>query len=126
LTKQEANIEGTQFRSTTQDGEQTGDDSLEHNDDDSTGYSGEPEKMDMSAPGGLVSSSVQASGVDRESPALSWLMEGVPRTAGANYTAMEQRALIDEAGSARNADKLDLSGTHYITDAGEEQFLFGF
>ena len=31
--------------------------------------------------------------------------------------------LIDEYGAARNADKLDLEGTHYAND--EDYFLFG-
>lgn len=35
------------------------------------------------------------------------------RTAGKKFTPREQRAFIDEDGVARNADKLDLAGTHY-------------
>ena len=35
------------------------------------------------------------------------------RTAGKRFTPSEQRTLIDESGVARNADKLDLDGTHY-------------
>ena len=35
------------------------------------------------------------------------------RLAGKNFTRKEQRELIDEDGVARNADSLDLSGTHY-------------
>lgn len=35
------------------------------------------------------------------------------RTAGKKFTPREQREFIDEQGVARNADKLDLEGTHY-------------
>lgn len=126
LTKEEANIEGDTFRSTVHEGELGTDDSLEENNDDNTAYTGSPEQTDMSAPSGLVSASVITSGVTEEHPQRSWLMQGVPRTSGANYTAMEQRALIDEQGLARNADKLDLLGTHYVQDADENQFLFGY
>lgn len=51
------------------------------------------------------------------------------RTAGAKFTPMEQSEFIDEKGTARNADKLDLSGTHYEAreQAGlsDDLFLFG-
>lgn len=49
-------------------------------------------------------------------------------TAGAKYTPMEQRDFIDESGTARNADKLDLSGTHYEAreqPLSDDLFLFG-
>lgn len=64
-------------------------------------------------------------------PNLAWLMDGAPNTreAGANFTLREQRGFIDEYGTARNADKLDLSGTHYTSDFGsgasDDDFLFG-
>lgn len=35
------------------------------------------------------------------------------REAGKRFTPYEQRNFIDERGTARNADKLDLTGTHY-------------
>jgi DNA-directed RNA polymerase subunit RPC12/RpoP len=35
------------------------------------------------------------------------------RTAGRKFTPREQRELIEERGHARNADKLNLAGTHY-------------
>jgi DNA-directed RNA polymerase subunit RPC12/RpoP len=49
------------------------------------------------------------------------------RTAGAHYTPREQRELIDEDGVARNADKLDLSHTHYEArrHTTGDDFLFG-
>lgn len=37
------------------------------------------------------------------------------RTAGRHFTPSEQQELIREKGTARNADLLDLSGTHYVT-----------
>ena len=37
------------------------------------------------------------------------------RLAGKHFTPREQRELIDEDGEARNADLLDLAGTHYKT-----------
>lgn len=46
------------------------------------------------------------------------------KTAGKHYTPMEQRELIDEYGQARNADKLNLEGTHYA-DSDPDYFLFG-
>ncbi|WP_156027844.1 hypothetical protein [Candidatus Solirubrobacter pratensis] len=39
------------------------------------------------------------------------------RTAGAHFPPSAQRELIDEEGAARNADKLDLSNTHYESRA---------
>lgn len=36
-----------------------------------------------------------------------------PRYAGRKFTPLEQRGFIDEEGEARNADRLDLEGTHY-------------
>jgi hypothetical protein len=49
----------------------------------------------------------------------------IGKTAGKHYTPMEQRELIDEYGQARNADKLDLEGTHYIESSLDDSFLFG-
>lgn len=37
------------------------------------------------------------------------------KEAGRKFTPGEQRTLIDERGSARNSDLLDLEGTHYKT-----------
>ena len=48
----------------------------------------------------------------------------VAKTAGRHYTPIEQRELIDEYGQARNADKLNLEGTHYA-EADDDYFLFG-
>jgi len=46
------------------------------------------------------------------------------KVAGKHYTPMQQRELIDEYGEARNADKLNLEGTHYA-DSDPDYFLFG-
>ena len=47
------------------------------------------------------------------------------KTAGQHYTPMQQRLLIDEYGEARNADKLNLEGTHYVESSLDDSFLFG-
>lgn len=51
------------------------------------------------------------------------------RVAGKKFTPMEQRDFIDEPGVARNADKLDLEGTHYEAHKqlglSDDLFLFG-
>lgn len=56
----------------------------------------------------------------------SWLMEGdggmsvdpgtLARVAGKDFTPREQREFIDEDGTARNLDRLDLEGTHYPSE----------
>jgi hypothetical protein len=46
------------------------------------------------------------------------------RTAGAKYTPTEQREFINESGTARNRDKLNLAGTHY-EDEIDDLFPFG-
>lgn len=55
-------------------------------------------------------------------PDRDWLKEDsaeplvdpvLAKTAGRNFSQGEQRELINEDGSARNLDKLDLEGTHY-------------
>ena len=40
-------------------------------------------------------------------------LDGNARTAGRHFSPSEQKALINEKGTARNADLLDLSNTHY-------------
>jgi hypothetical protein len=49
------------------------------------------------------------------------------KIAGKRYTPMQQREFIDEPGVARNADKLDLAGTHYEDEPGltDDFYLFG-
>lgn len=48
------------------------------------------------------------------------------KAAGASYSPSEQREFINEPGVARNSDKLDLSNTHYRTDAEDDDFIFGW
>lgn len=56
-----------------------------------------------------------------------WLMDGMTHTGGAKFTPNEQRDFIEEGGVARNADKLNLMGTHYEAsdEVPDDQFLFG-
>lgn len=44
------------------------------------------------------------------------------RTAGRDYSVGEQRGFVNESGSARNLDKLDLSGTHYPTASDDDPY----
>lgn len=60
--------------------------------------------------------------VEPEETGPEWLN---PRTAGAHMTPWEQRGYIDEIGDARNADKLNLAGTHYEVNDLDDAFLFG-
>lgn len=76
---------------------------------------------DLSSPATVVSAVVEAGLDDR-----SWLMEDsapvevdpqmLAKLAGKDYSPREQRGFIEEAGEARNLDRLDLEGTHYLTD----------
>jgi len=65
----------------------------------------------------------------------TWLLEGtstggvdvdpglMAKLAGKDYDPREQRAFIDEdGGEARNLDRLDLDGTHYVVDGTDDQF----
>lgn len=64
----------------------------------------------------------------KEGTGPAWLMDEVAPSAhiaGAHMTPWEQRGYIDEVGDARNADKLQLSGTHYEMDDLADSFLFG-
>lgn len=60
-----------------------------------------------------ISAEDVAAGVD---PDLAWLTAGGgfdPHTAGKKFSPSQQRKFVDEEGTARNADKLNLEGTHY-------------
>lgn len=111
ISHQEAQMEDITFSPISQNhpDEQMGG-SLEQNlDDDPRPAPGE--QTDLSTPHSLVSS------------ARDWLKEG-----GASFTPREQREFIEEAGVARNADKLNLAGTHYESSRNEvddDYFLFG-
>lgn len=54
---------------------------------------------------------------DERSQAIKEMLdaEAMARTAGKKFTPREQREFIEEKGNARNAEKLELSGTHYVT-----------
>jgi DNA-directed RNA polymerase subunit M/transcription elongation factor TFIIS len=56
------------------------------------------------------------SDIARKDPRLQEIherLEANKRESGRKFTPHEQRQFIDEQGVARNADKLDLEGTHY-------------
>lgn len=64
-----------------------------------------------------------------------WLNEGegvdvdpalMAKLAGKDFSPREQREFIDETGEARNLDKLDLVGTHYVLDDTDDEFAFGW
>lgn len=100
-----------------------------------------PQQDDLSVPS-TVMSGVDKGVVSREAQGLGdytgsftgddpgdreWLREGsgsevevdpalMAKFAGKNYSPREQREFIEERGEARNLDRLDLSGTHYIDD----------
>jgi hypothetical protein len=50
---------------------------------------------------------------DPRQQAIRELLDANKHEAGKKFTPREQREFIDEQGVARNADKLDLAGTHY-------------
>jgi hypothetical protein len=133
VSKEEADIMGYRFIPSQGPGDgEVQPEGLEANNDDNSSYEGAPEQSDLS-PHSLVSSSTDngrewlmgnVSGGNEGH--REWLMD---RTAGRQYNQWEQREFIDEDGSARNADKLDLIGTHYEAaqdDAPADQFLFGW
>jgi hypothetical protein len=90
------------------------------------------EEARAAAPGGLeeYTGSFRGDAVaDR-----SWLMEDsgggvevdpglLAKMAGRDYSPREQREFIDESGEARNLAKLDLEGTHYVVDLGDDPEL---
>lgn len=93
---------------------------IEQNDDTVNQTQPGYEQSDLSSPHMMVGSS--AENTEHNDPALDWLS---PHTAGARFSPMEQKDFIEEAGVARNSDKLDLQGTHYES-ATEDSFLFGW
>jgi hypothetical protein len=136
VSKEEADIMGYKFVPSQEGDAEIQPEGLEANNDDNTAYQGAPEESDISTPHALVAS---GTGTGREwlmgggsgggnEGHREWLMDG-QHTAGRQYNQWEQRDFIDEDGSARNADKLDLAGTHYeaaYDEAPADQFLFGW
>jgi len=148
LTKQQVDTDGTVFTSAapadqvvdSADGFQDQEDPIR------PGQDGAPQVHDLSTP-----STVHSTVSDSEHEVVSldtftgafagdaaedrtWLLEGtstggvevdpalMAKLAGKDYDPREQRAFIDESGEARNLDRLDLEGTHYITDDTDEHF----
>jgi len=148
LTKQQVETDGTTFVSAAP-ADQVVDsaDGFEDQEDPiRPGQDSEPQIHDLSTP-----STVHSNVSDSEHEVVSldtftgayagdapedrtWLLEGtstggvdvdpglMAKLAGKDYDAREQRAFIDESGEARNLDRLDLEGTHYITDDTDEHF----
>jgi hypothetical protein len=137
ITRDQLDIDGTSFVPLSDGGD--GDDSM------GEPFPGEempirpgqdalPQEDDLSSPSTVMSAfepvsldtytgSFEGDKVDDR----SWLMEGssseievdpalMAKMAGKNYSPREQREFIDERGEARNLDRLDLAGTHYIDD----------
>jgi hypothetical protein len=106
VTKQEAQMDGLTFQP------------VDGGAQDDQPVPGDPSMMDMSTPD-----------VHPDQPVLSRSAQW-SHLAGKKYTPMQQREFIDEPGVARNADKLNLKGTHYedqprFTTIDEDSFLFG-
>jgi hypothetical protein len=55
--------------------------------------------------------------IAKRDPRLQQIKErlNANKTAGAKFSPREQKDFIDEAGVARNADRLNLDGTHYVS-----------
>jgi hypothetical protein len=52
--------------------------------------------------------------IAKKDPRLADIRERLNKNAGAKFSPREQKAFIDEDGMARNADRLNLEGTHYV------------
>jgi hypothetical protein len=95
-----------------------------------------PQIDDLSTPSTVVSNEYTGSFNGDNIASRDWLNESsnpvevdpamMAKLAGKDYTPREQREFIDEAGPARNLDKLDLTGTHYneISDDDPELALW--
>lgn len=121
LKHQEANIEGVTFSPApgVNNGEIGPDDLNENMDDTARPAPGEMTDLsDIDQP----HMTMARRATEHNDPRLDWL-----RVGGARYTPLEQRDFIDEDGVARNADKLDLTNTHYeanIEYTINDHFLF--
>jgi hypothetical protein len=130
ITWQEAQMEGYSFQNANAaHSDELGGDDFAPDTMDSMETRGPGDQTDLSAPHQMAYASFEApsheelndpSAVGRE-----WLRE-----AGARFTPYEQREFIEEPGVARNADKLDLRGTHYEAsrevEVDPDMFLFGW
>jgi len=119
---------GYKFTSPESDGiDSVSDFEMEDEDPIRPGHDPIPQVDDLTEPATVVSSLEEYTGSFRgDNPNnRDWLMEGqrvdvdpalMEKLAGKDYTPREQREFIDEDGTARNLDKLDLDGTHYVLD----------
>lgn len=55
--------------------------------------------------------------IARRDPRHAEIRDRLNKNAGAKFSPREQKGFIDEEGVARNADRLNLDGTHYIESA---------
>lgn len=55
--------------------------------------------------------------IAKKDPRHEEIRERLNKNAGAKFSPREQREFIDEDGVARNADRLNLDGTHYVESA---------
>ena len=146
LTKQQVDTDGTTFTSAAPADQIV--DSADGFQDapPRPGMDGAPQQDDLSVPSTHASSVSDSEheivGLDNYTGSYagdapedrSWLLSGssdggvevdpvlMAKLAGKDYDPREQRAFIDEDGEARNLDRLDLAGTHYITDNTDEHF----
>lgn len=131
LSKQEADLDGAQFTAAT-----SGIDSESGSDMGDIppvrpGHDPIPQVTDISDTDTKVSSLEEYTGSFKgdQPDARSWLMEGnssvdvdpglMEKLAGKDFSPREQREFIDEGDNgpgARNLNRLDLEGTHYISD----------
>jgi hypothetical protein len=148
LTKQQVETDGTTFTSAAPADQivDSADGFQDQVDPPRPGDDGAPQVHDLSTPS-TVHSTVSDSETENVSldnytgsfsgdaaEDRSWLLSGgsdggvdvdpglMAKLAGKDYDSREQRAFIDESGEARNLDRLDLEGTHYITDDTDDHF----
>lgn len=106
------------------------------------GQDATPQVDDISSPDTVVSSTNEFEPISLETYTgsyrgdapddRSWLMEDsspvavdpalMAKFAGKDYSPRQQREFIDESGEARNLDRLDLEGTHYVMNDVDAHF----
>lgn len=134
ITRDELEFDGAKFLPV----DNTGDDSMGNAFPDEEmpvrpGQDALPQQDDLSVPSTVMSHEVVSldnytGSYEGDTPDdRSWLIEGsssavevdptlMAKMAGKDFSPREQREFIDERGEARNLDRLDLAGTHYIDD----------
>lgn len=83
---------------------------LNGGDDDSDPIGFDPRALAMSS----VGQGRNIHDIAKKDPRLAEIRERLNKNAGAKFSPREQKKFIDEEGTARNADLLDLEGTHYV------------